>query len=49
MISGFAQDAFRVAALAQGVNEYLVKPIDLDELRAHVHRLMKDDGDVQIH
>ena len=49
LISGFGQEAFRYAALAQGVNRYFVKPIDLDVLRDHVQRLIRGRGDGQVH
>lgn len=42
-ISGFAQPRYRNLAIAFGVNEYLVKPIDFDHLKSHLNNYLKNN------
>ena len=47
MISGFGQDGYREAALQGGVEDYLVKPVDFEELQRLVTSLVQRDGSRQ--
>jgi DNA-binding response OmpR family regulator len=47
MISGFGQDGYREAALQGGAADYLVKPVDFEELQRLVTSLARKDGSRQ--
>lgn len=47
MISGFGQDGYREAAMQGGVADYLVKPVDFEELQRLVTSLVQRDGSRQ--
>lgn len=44
-ISGYAQTNLRVAALASGGNDYLVKPLDFNELEILITKYIKKTGE----
>lgn len=49
ILTAMAQDVNRVASLAAGADQYLIKPVDPVDLVAAVHRAIQRSGEERLH